>query len=196
MRITLDRNGLLNLSNGTGDIGSLRRLRELHWKGSIKLCIPAIAASERQRDGTTLDNYSKFEAFLVSLGLKDYEELVPMLYLDVCYVNHGLVTGPEMQHLERQIHEILFPKIEFQYAAYAAKVHHPTSPPLHRKWLNVKCDVQAMWGHIWHNADIFVTEDRNFHKATKKPRLEALGADRICTPSECVSLLSATKVRP
>ena len=101
-----------------------------------------------------------------------------------------------MEHLERQIHEILFPKIEFHYEAYAARLNHPVSPPLHRKWLNAKCDVQAMWGHIWHSADIFVTEDRNFHKATKKPRLEAFGAGQICTPSECVSLLSAARVCP
>ena len=196
MRITLDRNGLLNLSNGTGDIGSLRRLRELHRKASIKLCIPAIAASERQHDGTTLDNYSRFEAFLVSLGLKDYEELMPMAYFDVGYFDHCVLTDPDMESLERQIHETLFPGIEFRYEDFAARLGAPAEPPFHRRWLNAKCDVQAMWGHIWHSADIFVTEDRNFHKATKKPRLEALGAGRISTPSECVSLLSATKARP
>ena len=183
MRVTLDRNGLLNLKNGTGEIEGLRRLRELHLKGSIKLCIPAIGASERQRDGTTLDNYSKFEAFLASLGLKDYEELMPMLYLDVCYWDHGLLTEPDMERLEREIQEILFPNVEFRYEAYAAKLDQAVTPPLHRKWLNAKCDVQAMWSHIYHGSDVFVTEDGNFHKVTKKPRLVKLGAGQICTPS-------------
>ena len=192
MRITLDRNGLLNLSNGTGDIGSLRHLRELHLKGSIKLCIPAIGASERQRDGTTLDSYSKFEAFLASVGIAGYEELVPMCYWDVSYWDHCLLTEPEMERLERQIHEILFPNIEFDYEPYAAKHDQPTTPPFDRKWLNPKCDVQAMWSHIYHGSDVFVTEDGNFHKVTKKPRLVKLGAGQICTPSECVGLVEAS----
>ncbi len=195
MRVTLDRNELIHIRNSTGDIAGLRRLTELHSNGVIRLCIPAIAGSERQRDGTTLDNYSKFEAFLADLGLEGYEELMPMFYLDVCYLDHGLVTGPEMERLERQIHEILFPNVEFHYESYAAKLGHPVTPPLHRKWLNAKCDVQAMWSHIYHRADIFVTEDSNFHKATKKPRLVALGAGQICTPSECVSALQVGGAR-
>ena len=161
-------------------------------RGSIKLCIPVIAASERQRDGGTLSNYSKFEAFLTSLGLNGYEELIPMFYLDISYLDHGLLTGPDMEQLERQIHQILFPKIAFSYEAYAAKLDRGISPPPHRKWLNAKCDVQVMWSHIWHGANIFVTEDVNFHKATKKPRLLKLGAGQVCTPSECVGLVEAS----
>ena len=189
MRVTLDRNGLLNLKNGTGEIEGLRRLRELHLKGSIKLCIPAIGASERQRDGTTLDNYSKFEAFLASLGLKDYEELMPMLYLDVCYWDHGLLTEPDMERLEREIQEILFPNVEFRYEAYAAKLDQAVTTRLRQRWRNAKCDVLAIWSHIHYGADIFVTEDRNFHKVTKKPRIIALGAKQICIPSGCVGVI-------
>jgi hypothetical protein len=193
VKVTLDRNGLINLKNGTGEIESLRRLRDLHMRGSIKLCIPAISASERQRDGTTLDSYSKFEAFLASIGLRGREELMPMCYIDVCYWNHCLLTEPDMERLERQIHEILFPNIEFNYEAYAAQLGQSITPPLHRKWINAKCDVQAMWSHIHHGADIFVTEDGNFRKATKKPRLLKLGAGQICTPSECVSAIEGTR---
>lgn len=49
-------------------------------------------------------------------------------------------------------------------------------------WLNRICDVQTMWCHLQYENDVFVTSDRNFHKATKTPRLIAMGAGRISTP--------------
>jgi hypothetical protein len=51
-------------------------------------------------------------------------------------------------------------------------------------WLNRICDVQSMWCHLHYQNDIFVTSDGNFHKATKQPRLLALGAGRIVRPEE------------
>ena len=191
MRVTLDRNALLNLDRGGGDIEGLRRLVELYSNGVIMLCIPAILASERQRDGTTLDSYSKFQSFLVSLGLRDYDEFRPPLYVGMAYVGHCVIHGPEMERLERHIHEILFSNLEFMYADYLARLGPGVTPRLQKKWRNAKCDVLAMWSHIHYGADIFVTEDRNFHKTTKKPQLIALGAKQICTPSTCAEVIEA-----
>ena len=39
-----------------------------------------------------------------------------------------------------------------------------------------------MWCHLHYKNDIFVTSDGNFHKATKLPRLLALGAGQIVRP--------------
>jgi hypothetical protein len=133
----------------------------------------------------------QFQTFLESLGLTGFEELHPMAYLDICYLDHCLLTDPEMERLERQVHDILFPTVEFRYEDHAARAALSTDPPFDKRWLNAKCDVHAIWSHIWHRADIFVTEDVNFHKATKKPRLVALGAGQVCSPSECVSVLQA-----
>ena len=191
MRVTLDRNALLNLERGDGDIEGLRRLVELHSNAVIMLCIPAILDSERQRDGTTLDSYLKFQSFLVSLGLRDHEEFRPPLYIGMAYVGHCVIHGTEMERLERHIHEILFPKLEFMYADYLARFGPGVTPRLQQKWRNAKCDVLAMWSHIHYGADIFVTEDRNFHKTTKKPKLIAIGAKQICTPSICAEVIEA-----
>jgi hypothetical protein len=188
IRVTLDRNALLNLERGDGDTAGLRRLVELHSNGVIMLCVPAILASERQRDGTRLDTYAKFQSFLASLGLRDYEEFKPPLYIGMAYVGHCVIHGAEMERVEQQIHEILFPNLEFKYADYVARLGSRVTTRLRQKWRNAKCDVLAIWSHIHYGADIFVTEDRNFHKVTKKPRLLALGAGRICRPSECVEL--------
>ena len=56
--------------------------------------------------------------------------------------------------------------------------------PMGRKWLNRICDIHTMWCHIQNENDIFLTTDRNFKKETKAPKLIALGAGRICHPSE------------
>ncbi len=190
MRVTLDHNGLINLANGTGEVQALRQLSGLHGSGVITLCIPAIAASENQKDTTPLKTYGEFAAFVASLGLKEYVELHPMAYFDVTFFDHCVFTDEAMLDLEREIHAILFPTVEFSYGDYAARRGLSPEPPLDRRWRNAKCDVQAMWCHIHHGADVFVSEDSNFHKVTKKPRLLTLGAGAICTPFECVSLVT------
>ena len=42
------------------------------------------------------------------------------------------------------------------------------------KWRNAICDVQALWSHIHAGNDVFVSRDRNFHKASKLPKLLSL----------------------
>lgn len=101
IKVTFDWNGLINLQNGTGDIEGLSSLMELHSKGAISICIPAIAASENQKDGRKLEHYQDFEEFVSKLGLKDYEEIQPMFVHDVCYLGHGLACTPPMMRLAR-----------------------------------------------------------------------------------------------
>jgi len=55
-----------------------------------------------------------------------------------------------------------------------------------KKWLNAKCDVLALWSHIWYKGDIFVTRDEIFFNTTKKSPLEKLGAKKIMYPYEAV----------
>jgi hypothetical protein len=60
-------------------------------------------------------------------------------------------------------------------------------------WRNRNCDVQAIWSHIHHKRDVFVTSDCNFHKADKKAALIALGAGRIEHPEGALSLSPSHK---
>jgi len=61
-----------------------------------------------------------------------------------------------------------------------------------RLWKNAKCDVLALWSHIWYGSGIFVTGDNNFLKKTKKPALITLGAGEIAKPEEVISGLIAS----
>src|SRR5207245_11565393 len=57
------------------------------------------------------------------------------------------------------------------------------------KWRNAKCDTQALWSHVYHKRDVFVTRDANFLKKTKLPGLAALGAGQILVPRDAAVLL-------
>jgi hypothetical protein len=61
------------------------------------------------------------------------------------------------------------------------------APP--RPWRNAKCDVQALWSHIYHKRSCFVTRDENFFKVSKLPALIDLGAGSIMRPAEAAALV-------
>lgn len=113
-----------------------------------------------------------------------------MGYFGVCFFDWCVSTDAEMVEQEKRLHEILFPKIEFDYVGFCASLGvAPSEGPPHGRWLNAKCDVQALWCHIHEGGGFFVTSDGNFHKATKKSRLEQLGVGRIHNPDEAVAAL-------
>ena len=88
-----------------------------------------------------------------------------------------------MEKLEKDIHEILFPGIEFLWTAFCeARSLSGDGQILESDWRNSKCDVQALWAHIHHRRDVFVTSDRNFHSASKRATLMSLGSGQIAFP--------------
>lgn len=76
----------------------------------------------------------------------------------------------------------------FEYAEYCReKGIDPEAESVDPKWLNAKCDVQAMWSHIHASNDVFVTEDQDFLTPRRKSALIALGAGNILTPNDAVA---------
>lgn len=109
-----------------------------------------------------------------------------MAYLGMCYFDWCLFTDDAMVEEERRLHQILFPSIEFRYQAFCtARDVDPNVEPPDGRWLNAKCDVQALWCHVREGGGVFVTSDGNFHKASKKPVLEHLGAGVISYSAGC-----------
>ena len=185
VRVTIDTNCLIDL-----EVPSTRqrRLIELlkRWRdGELSLCVPAISASERTQDNQYLKSYSQFVERLERVGLGDAEQLYPMAYFDICFWDRCLISGPELEELERRIHDVLHPTISYDYGLFCAEQGIDRSvAPVDSRWRNAKCDVQVMWSHIWHRADVLVTNDRNFVKDSKLPKLIALGAKRILLPDD------------
>jgi hypothetical protein len=89
---------------------------------------------------------------------------------------HGIISQ-EGYSLELAIHQVLFPHIPTDRAD-----GQPVS--LRKKVTNAKCDVFALWGHIYFERDYFITNDKRFMKRTEE--LKKLGAKGIYTPEQFV----------
>jgi hypothetical protein len=91
-----------------------------------------------------------------------------MSWWDVTFWDHYLWAEEAMMDLDRNIHSILFLNVEYHWADFCQANGLSLEEPVSSRWRNCKCDVQAMWAHIWHKRDVFVTIACDFHK--KKDR--------------------------
>ncbi len=187
MNVTLDTNCIIDLEDNTPTAPFLRHLISFYDAQKISLRVVAISASERIRGGTYATSFSKFKQKIVAAGLGHVEILPTLAYPGMAFPDWCYPTGEESTSLERKIHEILFPTIDFENRDYRTRVlNDPTSGTGDPRWRNAKCDVLVLWSHIRFNGDIFVTSDRNFRKQSKKVQLIALGAGNILRPQEAV----------
>lgn len=169
----------------------LKQLVNWH-KNKIELRVVGISASERQPNGRIAKTFQDFKKKLQAIGLKDIEILKPMGYISICYFDWAIISNEKMMEKEQQIQKILFPEIEFKYKDYCLNKNiDPLETSLDWKWLNAKCDVQALWTHIYYKGDMFVTSDKNFHKETKKKLLISLGAGDILRPKDALEKIAS-----
>jgi hypothetical protein len=189
LKISLDTNLLIALENNESTANSIKMLNEKHKKKEIIIRITAISASEKQHiDKSYSLNFSVFKDRLSKLGLSDLELLKPPGYSDITYYDHCIYPDKATIDLEKNIHNILFPTIEFFYTDYFKKNN---SREAEKKWKNKKCDVLCLLSHIYYKGNIFITTDRNFFKKTKKDNLIKLGAKEILTPEELINKLQS-----
>jgi hypothetical protein len=189
---TLDTNCVLAVDEGRPEGAFVLKLAELHASGVASVALVAISASEKQKPLRSITNFEQFVDRVTKLGLGNLEIIDPMAYWDVSFWDHGLWCDEAMVTLERQIHETLFPNVEFDWAAFAAaRGLDVNAPHPDDKWRNAKCDVQAFWSHAHRHREVFVTSDKNFHLTSKKPRLLALAGGAIEAPETALGLAVA-----
>lgn len=187
---TLDTNCIIAVDEERPEAAVIRALAAAHNEGLALVGLVAISASERQKDGGTLENFGTFKERLQRLGLERLELLEPMLYMDISFWDFCLWAEEEDEALESKIHGILFPSMPFKWSDFCDdRGVDPNSGTIDRKWLNAKCDVQAFWSHMHHEREVFVTSDQNFHAETKKRELLALAGGRIEYPIGAAALL-------
>ena len=176
MKLTLDHNVIIDLANGSANIA---RLRAMLADEQHQAYVVEIGASEMRQRGIRPDRFDLFEELLDAAGIRALPRLMPMMIWDVTFWDHGLWSDDAMSNRANEIEAVLFgelPRIEI--------AGESEESPKFAAWLNRICDVQTMWCHMHYGNDIFVTSDRNFHKATKLPRLVAMGAGRVSKPEE------------
>lgn len=190
LRLTLDTNCLIDVEEQRAAAPFIDALAAAHRRGHVELAIVAMSASENGKTGARTSSFGLFTDRLRSLNLDDLPHVLPMAYLDISFLSHCLWPDAAREALERDIHAVLFRDAEFLWSDYS-RIHgiDPDFQGTDARWLNRKCDVQAIWSHIYSKRDIFVTSDRNFHKQTKKPALIALGASRIEYPRDACNLI-------
>jgi len=185
LALSLDTNCLIDIAEGRPDSVAIRALADAHARGEASVAVVAISASEKQKNGKRLTNFDQFRARLDALALGHLEILRPMLYFDVGFWDWAYMIEAEAEILERKIHAVLFPNVEFQWTDFcSARGWNPDAQLVDDKWRNPKCDVQALWSHIHHGRNVFVTSDAKFHAVTKLPTLISLGAGQILSPQD------------
>ena len=89
--------------------------------------------------GGYAQNFSEFQAKLKALGFEGLEHLPPLAYWNICFFDH-CVMADNSNTLEQDIHNVLFPNIEFMWVDYA-KARGLAVDSLDKNWRNAKCDV-------------------------------------------------------
>jgi hypothetical protein len=186
MRFTLDTNCIIDVEDQRPNGPFIQDLVKLHGVGDTNVAVSAIGASERLRAGGYAQTFDEFRAKLERAGFGAVEILLPILYWGIGFWGHGL-WADENDPLERQIHDVLFPRIEFAWPDYA-NAHRLPLDASDKTWRNAKCDVLGMWCHIKHRGDAFVTSDENFHATTKRGPLQHLGVGRVLYPRDAFEL--------
>jgi hypothetical protein len=176
MKITLDHNCIIDLASRT-EVG--RAVEAVVSNPEHECFVVNIGASEMREFGIRPDCYSKFEELLEQAGIIFLPRLNPMLIYDVTFWDRCVWGSNRTIQLAEQIESVLFGK-----AAIVDIRSAGIDSPEGKKWLNRLCDIHSMWCHIQNENDIFLTSDVNFKKLTKLPKLQSLGARRICTPGE------------
>ncbi len=201
-KVTVDSNCLIALEENESTAPHWRELIELHERGDIRLQVCAISASERPRKKTTFAvdpnrtrNFNLFEQRLHEVGLRQAELILPLCYLDVAFFDKCLLGGSATILLDREVHQILWPTLPFEYSVFEAVVNANKLLNDEQKkaklgdWLNHKCDTLAFWTHIFYGGGLFVSDDSVFNKSKKPSLLKIAGGD-IVRPRDAVQRLS------
>jgi hypothetical protein len=176
MKVTLDHNCIIHLANQTA-IG--KQVAAIVLDAQNQCFVVNIGASEMWERGVRPDRYDKFEELLESARIAHLPRLNPLMIWDLTFWDRCVWDSEETTKLATEIEAALFgnsQRVDIVTAGWDS--------PAARKWVNQVCDVQGMWCHIQNGNDVFLTTDDNFSKESKLPKLLALGAGRICHPSE------------
>jgi hypothetical protein len=162
---------------------AIRRIVSAHESRDALVAVTAMSAF-------TNETYSEFQSYLKSLGLGDIEILRPMAYFDISFPEWCVFPTEELEDIEREIHSILFPSIQYAWKDFRkANDLEETIPSRDSAWRRAKCDVQSMLAHMEYERDVFVTSAEIFHRDLKKRQLIALGARAIEYPTQAAAMI-------
>jgi hypothetical protein len=172
-KVTIETNAIIALENDEPMARYISELIKMNKLGRINLRLGAISASENLSTGEKYLNFSEFVERIAKVGLSDVEILKPVGYFDITYYGMCVYQGEETKKLEKAIQNIIHSNYEVEFKDHCEKYGVPKSDlETYKKWLNAKCDVLAMWCHIWYKGDLFVSWDEHFLEPKKNSFLD------------------------
>ncbi|PKV89913.1 hypothetical protein [Streptomyces sp. TLI_146] len=188
LSFTLDTNCLIAVEEERPEAEAVRELVAQQGASRATVRLVATMAAENQRDGTVLDSFSHFQRRINGLGLGVLEILAPVAACDLTYLDWCVLAHDEAEAEAIKLHEVLFPTSPFGYLdAVPENLGDEARQLAERKWRNQQLDVLVLHTHIMAKADVFVTNDKNFLKQSKRPRLAELGARLILIPLDAAA---------
>lgn len=174
LKLTVDRNLIIAVQNGEQEMSAMAQIFNAHNAGQLSVGISASNRVENQLNGKELQPLDNFLEECIEAGLTNPEILDYPLDWEMGLWEHGIICK-EAYDLELKVHEILHPAAPTFFS-------ENQSAHLRRKVKNRRCDVFAIWSHIWFERDVFLTKDERFIK--RKSRLEQIGAKGISRPGD------------
>jgi len=188
--VTLDNMCIIDLEQNRQYAPQIKKLIQMHRNKEISLRVVATSASELKLDHTHPRHFNEFKQRIASAGLDGVEILPTLGRFDFSFLDYCVYGDRWRDELEKEIQSILFGTDEVEYPDFCQKHGYDKgAKKAWNDWVRNKCDVLTLWSHIWYNGDIFVTNDKNFHCQTKKPKLVELGSGKILTQPEVVKML-------
>jgi hypothetical protein len=178
--LTVDRNVIFSVLNREPGHELASRIFAAHINRSVAVAVSAANRVENSKSGAPIQPLNALIEDCHAAGLIEPEILNYPLDWEMGLWEHGIISQ-EGYVLELALHQVLFGLSIPPIPTYRAD---DQSASLKRKVTNAKCDVFAVWGHIFFKRDYFVTEDKGF--LTRRKRLEELGAKGICTPQQFI----------
>jgi hypothetical protein len=93
LSFTLDTNCLVAVEEGRSEAEAVRELAAQQRAGRARVRLVVTTAAENQRDGTVLDDFSRFQRRISGLGLGESEILAPVAVCDLTYVDRRVLAG-------------------------------------------------------------------------------------------------------
>lgn len=178
-KLTIDRNVIFSVSNCEPGYEFAARLFAAHKNKSIAIAVSAANRVENNKSRVPIQSLEKVLQDCRLAGLMEPEILDYPLDWEMGLWENGILSQAGFD-LELALHQILFPNIP-------TYLTNNQSSQLRRKVINAKCDVFALWGHIYFGRDYFITKDDNFLK--KSGKLKDLGARHIYLPEDFVNCI-------
>ena len=176
------------LGERQGQSGALKQLLSLHDNRVVRVHVGIMSASENVRGGGE-PTHPAFAEWVQRLGLTQLPTVQPQWRLGMTGLNGQVLAADD--NLPVRVRRIVHPSATDTYDQFATAAGLDPTGPIHRKWRNRICDIDAMVAHIRARNDVFVTEDKHF--LDHADDLAALGARHVLTPEEAVNHVRALR---